>query len=66
MNRSSGEEGNYTTTRRHKTMIEAQIEPRKFQVLLGGNKESGVGGREQGPGGIDFYSAWKTVAVRAV
>jgi acyl-CoA reductase-like NAD-dependent aldehyde dehydrogenase len=38
----------------------------EFQVPFGGNKESGVGGREQGPAGIDFYSAWKTVAVRAV
>jgi len=38
----------------------------EFQVPFGGNKESGVGGREQGPAGIDFYSSWKTVAVRAV
>ena len=38
----------------------------EFQVPFGGNKESGVGGREQGPAAIDFYSAWKTVAVRAV
>jgi alpha-ketoglutaric semialdehyde dehydrogenase len=38
----------------------------EFQVPFGGNKESGVGGREQGPAGIDFYSAWKTVALRAV
>jgi alpha-ketoglutaric semialdehyde dehydrogenase len=38
----------------------------EFQVPFGGNKESGVGGREQGMAAIDFYSAWKTVAVRAV
>src|SRR5215216_5669048 len=38
----------------------------EFQVPFGGNKESGVGGREQGPAGLDFYSAWKTIAVRAV
>jgi acyl-CoA reductase-like NAD-dependent aldehyde dehydrogenase len=38
----------------------------EFQVPFGGNKESGVGGREQGPAALDFYSAWKTVAVRAV
>ncbi len=35
----------------------------EFQVPFGGNKESGVGGREQGSAGIDFYSAWKTVAI---
>jgi acyl-CoA reductase-like NAD-dependent aldehyde dehydrogenase len=38
----------------------------EFQVPFGGNKESGVGGREQGPAAIDFYSAWKTVAIRPV
>jgi alpha-ketoglutaric semialdehyde dehydrogenase len=38
----------------------------EFQVPFGGNKESGVGGREQGMAAIDFYSAWKTVALRAV
>jgi acyl-CoA reductase-like NAD-dependent aldehyde dehydrogenase len=38
----------------------------EFQVPFGGNKESGVGGREQGPAALDFYSAWKTVAVRPV
>jgi acyl-CoA reductase-like NAD-dependent aldehyde dehydrogenase len=38
----------------------------EFQVPFGGNKESGVGGREQGAAGIDFYSAWKTIAIRAV
>jgi len=35
----------------------------EFQVPFGGNKESGVGGREQGPAALDFYSAWKTVYV---
>jgi acyl-CoA reductase-like NAD-dependent aldehyde dehydrogenase len=35
----------------------------EFQVPFGGNKESGVGGREQGPAALDFYSAWKTVSV---
>src|SRR3712207_8856965 len=29
----------------------------EFQVPFGGNKESGVGGREQGPAALDFYSA---------
>jgi aldehyde dehydrogenase (NAD+) len=38
----------------------------EFQVPFGGNKESGVGGREQGPAALDFYSAWKTVAIRPV
>jgi alpha-ketoglutaric semialdehyde dehydrogenase len=38
----------------------------EFQVPFGGNKESGVGGREQGIAAIDFYSAWKTVALRPV
>jgi acyl-CoA reductase-like NAD-dependent aldehyde dehydrogenase len=38
----------------------------EFQVPFGGVKESGVGPREQGMAGIDFYSAWKTVAVRPV
>ena len=38
----------------------------EFQAPFGGNKESGVGGREQGMAALDFYSAWKTVAVRAV
>ncbi|MDQ3795610.1 MAG: aldehyde dehydrogenase family protein, partial [Actinomycetota bacterium] len=38
----------------------------EFQVPFGGNKESGVGGREQGMAAIDFYSAWKTVAMRPV
>ena len=38
----------------------------EFQVPFGGNKESGVGGREQGMAAIDFYSSWKTVAVRPV
>jgi acyl-CoA reductase-like NAD-dependent aldehyde dehydrogenase len=38
----------------------------EFQVPFGGNKESGVGGREQGIAGIEFYSAWKTVALRAL
>ena len=35
----------------------------EFQVPFGGNKESGVGGREQGPAALDFYSSWKTVSV---
>src|SRR5215217_5122809 len=35
----------------------------EFQVPFGGNKESGVGGREQGPAALDFYSSWKTVAI---
>ena len=35
----------------------------EFQVPFGGNKESGVGGREQGPAALDFYSAWKTVSI---
>ena len=35
----------------------------EFQVPFGGNKESGVGGREQGPAALDFYSSWKTVAM---
>ena len=35
----------------------------EFQVPFGGNKESGIGGREQGPAALDFYSAWKTVSV---
>ena len=35
----------------------------EFQVPFGGNKESGVGGREQGPAALDFYSAWKTVSM---
>src|SRR5215211_3946629 len=38
----------------------------EFQVPFGGNKESGVGPREQGMAGIDFYSTWKTVALRPV
>jgi aldehyde dehydrogenase (NAD+) len=38
----------------------------EFQVPFGGNKESGVGGREQGTAALDFYSSWKTVAVRPV
>src|SRR5918997_678401 len=38
----------------------------EFQVPFGGNKESGVGGREQGHAAMDFYSSWKTVAVRPV
>jgi aldehyde dehydrogenase (NAD+) len=38
----------------------------EFQVPFGGNKESGVGGREQGPAALDFYSSWKTLAVRPV
>jgi acyl-CoA reductase-like NAD-dependent aldehyde dehydrogenase len=38
----------------------------EFQVPFGGNKESGVGGREQGHAALDFYSSWKTVAVRPV
>jgi acyl-CoA reductase-like NAD-dependent aldehyde dehydrogenase len=38
----------------------------EFQVPFGGNKESGVGGREQGMAAIDFYSSWKTVALRPV
>ncbi len=38
----------------------------EFQAPFGGNKRSGVGGREQGVAAIEFYSAWKTVAVRAV
>jgi aldehyde dehydrogenase (NAD+) len=35
----------------------------EFQVPFGGNKESGVGGREQGPAALDFYSSWKTVSM---
>jgi acyl-CoA reductase-like NAD-dependent aldehyde dehydrogenase len=38
----------------------------EFQVPFGGVKESGVGPREQGPAAIDFYSSWKTVAIRPV
>ncbi len=38
----------------------------EFQVPFGGNKESGVGGREQGPAALDFYSSWKTFALRPV
>src|SRR5918997_142689 len=38
----------------------------EFQVPFGGNKESGVGGRKQGHAALDFYSSWKTVAVRPV
>jgi len=38
----------------------------EFQVPFGGNKESGVGGREQGGAALDFYSAWKTLSVRPV
>jgi aldehyde dehydrogenase (NAD+) len=38
----------------------------EFQVPFGGVKESGVGPREQGMAGIDFYSTWKTVAMRPV
>jgi aldehyde dehydrogenase (NAD+) len=38
----------------------------EFQVPFGGVKESGVGPKEQGTAGLDFYSTWKTVAVRAV
>ena len=38
----------------------------EFQVPFGGNKGSGVGGREQGMAAIDFYSSWKTVSVRPV
>ena len=38
----------------------------EFQVPFGGNKGSGVGGREQGMAAIDFYSTWKTVSVRPV
>ena len=35
----------------------------EFQMPFGGNKESGVGGREQGPAALDFYSAWKTISI---
>jgi aldehyde dehydrogenase (NAD+) len=35
----------------------------EFQMPFGGNKESGVGGREQGPAALDFYSSWKTVSI---
>ncbi len=35
----------------------------EFQVPFGGDKESGVGGREQGGAALDFYSAWKTVSM---
>ena len=35
----------------------------EFQVPFGGNKESGVGGREQGPAALDFYSSWKTLSI---
>ena len=38
----------------------------EFQVPFGGVKESGVGPREQGSAALDFYSTWKTVAVRPV
>jgi len=38
----------------------------EFQVPFGGVKESGVGPKEQGTAGLDFYSTWKTVAIRAV
>ena len=38
----------------------------EFQVPFGGNKGSGVGGREQGMAAMDFYSTWKTVSVRPV
>ena len=35
----------------------------EFQVPFGGNKDSGVGGREQGPAALDFYSSWKTLSI---
>ena len=38
----------------------------EFQAPFGGNKQSGVGGREQGVAAIDFYSSWKTVTLRVV
>ena len=38
----------------------------EFQAPFGGNGESGVGGREQGQAALEFYSAWKTVAIRAL
>jgi acyl-CoA reductase-like NAD-dependent aldehyde dehydrogenase len=38
----------------------------EFQVPFGGVKASGVGPREQGMAGIDFYSTWKTVALRPI
>lgn len=38
----------------------------EFQVPFGGVKESGVGPREQGSAAIDFYSTWKTLAIRPV
>jgi acyl-CoA reductase-like NAD-dependent aldehyde dehydrogenase len=38
----------------------------EFQLPFGGNKGSGVGGREQGMAAMDFYSTWKTVSVRPV
>lgn len=38
----------------------------EFQAPFGGNKESGVGGREQGHAALDFYSTWKTVGLRAI
>ena len=38
----------------------------EFQAPFGGNGESGVGGREQGQAALDFYSTWKTVAIRAL
>ena len=38
----------------------------EFQVPFGGVKESGVGPKEQGTAGLDFYSTWKTVAIRAI
>ena len=36
----------------------------EFQIPFGGNKESGVGPREQGPAAIDFYSVWKTISIQ--
>ena len=35
----------------------------EFQVPFGGDKDSGVGGREQGGAALDFYSTWKTVSM---
>jgi acyl-CoA reductase-like NAD-dependent aldehyde dehydrogenase len=38
----------------------------EFQIPFGGNKESGVGPREQGPAAIDFYSVWKTISIQPI
>src|SRR3712207_7750632 len=50
----------YTTLFRSLVNVNLPTAGLEFQVPFGGNKESGVGGREQGPAGIDFYSSWRS------